>query len=370
MAVIEQRKTKDGKVSYRAKIRLKGFPAQTSTHARLIDAKRWVSQTEAALREGRHFKDTEAKKRTLEELIDVYIRDYLPSKKKSELKQGAQLKWWKEQLGYLSLADVTPAILAEKKNELLQGVTYRGTKRSPSTVARYLAALSHVFSTAVRELGWIDDNPMRKVTKPKEARGRVRFLDEEELERLLVVCKESSNQHLYPIVRLALLTGMRHGEIVNLTWQNVDFDKKRIILHETKNGERRSVPLSDIAIEMLRDISKKRLSSYSLLFPSSMSRRVGSLQAAISRGILRFQKPVQIRSAWEASLQKACIKDFRFHDLRHCAASYLLMSGASLAELAEILGHKTLAMVKRYAHLSDSHKHAVVEKMNKKYLGE
>ena len=84
--------------------------------------------------------------------------------------------------------------------------------------------------------------------------------------------------------------------------------------------------------------------------------------------IQKSQVPAVIRSAWEQALKKAEIDDFRFHDLRHCAASYLAMSGASLSEIAEILGHKTLAMVKRYAHLSDTHKHAVIDRMNKTFL--
>lgn len=185
VAVIEKRTTKDGKDHYRVKVRLKGYPPQTSTHEKITDAKRWAQKTEAALRKGRHFKTVESKKHTLSELIDLYIRVYLPHKKKSEKKQSAQLLWWKEQLGHHVLADLTPGLIVEKKNLLANGITYRGSKRSPSTVIRYMAALSHVFSIAVRELGWLEDNPMRKVSKPKEARGRVRFLEEDELARLL-----------------------------------------------------------------------------------------------------------------------------------------------------------------------------------------
>ena len=87
------------------------------------------------------------------------------------------------------------------------------------------------------------------------------------------------------------------------------------------------------------------------------------------RRVQKVQKPAELRGAWVAAMKKAGLRDFRFHDLRHCAASYLAMSGASLAEIADILGHKTLAMVKRYAHLSDSHKHTVVDRMNKHFLG-
>ncbi len=360
MAVIEKRKTQAGKIQYRVKVRLKGFPPQTSTHARLTDAKRWAQDTESAIREGRHFKTVESKKHTLGELIDRYIRDVLPQKEKSQKKQTAQLLWWKEQLGSYSLAEMTPALVAEKRDELFRGITYRGTQRSGATVVRYLSALSHAFTVAIKEWGWIEDSPMRKVTKLKESRGRVRFLDEEERERLLIACKESTNPHLFPVVLIALSTGMRYGEIISLTWPDVDLPRKRVILHETKNGERRAVPIAGQAIELLAQLEKKRRIDTILLFPklrSTPSSRI--LQKDDIERVQKAQKPTQLRSPWTIALAKAEIRDFRFHDLRHCAASYLAMSGASLAEIADILGHKTLAMVKRYAHLSDSHKHTV-----------
>ena len=367
MAVIEKRTTSDGKTHYRVKVRLKGYPPQTTTHERLADAKRWAQQTEAAIREGRHFKTTEAKKHTLGELIDRYIRDVLPRKEKSRLKQTAQLLWWKEQLGSYALADITAPLICEKRDELSRGTTCRGAQRSPSTVIRYLSALSHAFTIAVKDWGWLEDSPMRKVSKLKESRGRVRFLDEEERERLLQACKESLNPHLHPIVMIAISTGMRYSEIVNLTWVDVDLPRKRIILQETKNGERRAVPLAGIAYDLLALLEKERWSDGSLIFPKIKDASL-TFQKHSMEEVQKAQKPVHLRSAWNNALRKAGIKDFRFHDLRHCAASYLAMSGASLAEIAEILGHKTLAMVKRYAHLSDSHKHGVVDRMNKNFL--
>jgi integrase len=379
MAVIEKRKTKDGKEQYRVKIRLRGFPPQTATFTRAADAKRWAQQTEAAIREGRHFKTTEAKKHTLGQLIDRYIRDVLPQKKKSQKKQTAQLQWWKEVIGSYLLADISPALIGEKRDELSNGMTYRGTKRSPATVVRYLSALSHAFSIAVKEWGWLEDSPMRKVSKLKESRGRVRFLEEHERERLLQACKDSSNPALYPVVMLAISTGMRYSEILNLTWADVDLNRKRIILQETKNGERRAVPVAGQALELLFQLEKKRRIDTQLLFPKTKFQNSSqasnenhchpSFQKHELDRVQKVQKPVQLRSAWETALKKAQIENFRFHDLRHCAASYLAMSGASLAEIADILGHKTLAMVKRYAHLSDSHKFTVVDRMNKSFLG-
>ena len=371
MAVIEKRRTKDGKIQYRVKVRLKGFPPQTSTHEKISDAKRWAQDTESAIRDGRHFKTTEAKKHTLGELVDRYIRDVLPQKKKSQKKQTAQLLWWKDQIGSYLLSDITPALIGEKRDDLLRGITYRKTQRSAATVVRCLSSLSHAFTIAVNEWGWLEDSPMRKVAKLKEARGRVRFLEEKDRENLLQACRESLNPHLYPVVLIAISTGMRYGEIINLTWADVDLSRERIILQDTKNGERRAVPIAGQAIELLKQMEKKRRIDTNLLFPKIRKGQQADamLQKPNFDKVQKVQKPAQLRSAWITALKKAEIEDFRFHDLRHCAASYLAMSGASLAEIADILGHKTLAMVKRYAHLSDSHKHTVIDRMNKHFIG-
>lgn len=352
MASIKERKDKNGKSRYHVQVRIKGTPPQHASFKRKTDAERWIQQTEAAIREGRHFKTTEAKKHTLGDLIDRYIKDVLPTKKTNQKRQAAQLLWWKKQIGSFLLSDITPAFIAEQRDVLLRGTTRRGKLRTPATVVRYMAALSHAFSVAFKEWGWIEDSPMRKVRKPREARGRVRFLDDEERERLLVACKESTNSYLYMIVVIALSTGMRLSEILNLEWRDVDLDKGRVILHETKNGEVRQVAIAGHALELLKKHDKVRRFDSNLLFPGKFPR-----------------KPIDIRSAWESALNRAEISDLRFHDLRHCCASYLAMNGASLAEIAEVLGHKTLAMVKRYAHLSDSHTAGVLANMNKKIFG-
>lgn len=212
MANIEKRPSGKGQTSYRVKVRLKGFPVQSATFERLTDARKWAQDTESAIRNGRHFKTSEAKRRTLAELVDRYIASILPTKPKSRAKQTAQLEWWKEQIGAYVLADVTPSLIVQHRDKLSGGITVRGKRRSPATVVRYMAALSHAFSVAVKEWGWIDDSPMRKVTKPRESRGRVRFLSDEERPRLLKACKESSNPYLYPVVVLALSTGCATGK--------------------------------------------------------------------------------------------------------------------------------------------------------------
>lgn len=363
MASIRKRSNKDGSASYRVDVRLKGFLPQRATFKRLTDAKKWAGQTEAAIREGRYFKTAEAQKHTMADLIDRYIRDVLPTKPKQINSQKAQLEWFKQQIGEYTLANTTPAEIAECRDKLLAGKTKQGAQRSPATVTRYLAALSHAFSIAVNEWGWLDDSPMRKVKKPKEPRGRVRFLSEDETingevisgerTKLLKACKESSNTYLYPVVVLALSTGMRQGEIMGLKWLDVELHQGRITLYETKNGEIRVVPLAGHALELLKEHAKVRSINSSLLFP----------------GKTKGDKPMDLRSPWLSALKTAEIEDFRFHDLRHSAASYLAMNGASLTEIADVLGHKTLQMVKRYSHLSEAHTASVVSRMNEKIFG-
>ena len=357
MANIEKRISNDGKNSYRVKVRLKGYPSHSATFERLTDAKKWAQHIESAIREGRHFKTTEAKRHTLAELIDRYIKIVLPSKPKAIQKQTALLQRWKDGIGSYALIDVTPSVIAECRDKLASEITLRGKVRSPATVNRYMAALSIALSTAMKEWGWLDDTPMRKVTKGKESRGRVRFLSDDERTHLLKACKESSNPYLYPIVVLALSTGMRQGEIMGLTWDVVDLNEGRAILHETKNGERRAIAITGHALELLKDLCKVRRIDIKLLFPAK------------ENAPQKPQKHMDLRTPWERAVKKAELQDFKFHDLRHSAASYLAMNGASLAEIAEVLGHKTLHMVKRYAHLSEGHTARVVASMNDMIFG-
>jgi len=353
MAYIQERETQDGKTHYRVQVRLKGFPVTTATFERKTDAKLWAQQTEAAMREGRHFKTSEAKKHTLGDLIDRYIDSVVPTKPKNAPTCTAQLRWWQSQMGHYLLADLTPSLIAEQRDKLLKGITKQGKIRSPSTVVRYLAALSHALTVAMKEWGWIEDSPMRKISKPQEPRGRVRFLSDEERTLLLAACQQSTNPYLYLVVVLALSTGMRQGEIMNLRWEDVDIFRGRILLQKTKNGECRTVPIRGLALHLLSQEHQKRIQDLGLLFPCKENP----------------QKPIDLRFPWKKVIKLAGIKDFRFHDCRHSCASYLLMNGASLIEIAEILGHKTMSMVKRYAHLSEAHAGKVLEKMNQQIFG-
>jgi integrase len=361
MANIQKRVLKSGETSYRVQIRIKGYPTETASFARLTDAKHWAQQTEADIRRGKHFKSSEAKKHTLAQAIERYSKEVL-SQRKNPVNQITYLNWWKKELGVYALADVTPALIVEKRNGLVGAVNYYGRSVGQVTVNRYTQCLSHVFTIAKKEWGWISENPVMNISKFKEPRGRVRFLSDEEREALLEACKLSDNAYLYTIVVLALSTGARKMELLNLKWPDVDFNRGVITLHETKNGERRVLPLQGHAMDMMRAHAKIRPLGCEFVFPSKKVSKDKS-------GKIIFQ-PIDIRTAWENAIEKAAIQDFRFHDLRHSAASYLAMNNASLSEIAEILGHKTLSMVKRYAHLSEAHTSAVVAKMNERIFGD
>jgi integrase len=352
MATTEKRTALDGSISYRVKIRLKGYPVQTATFERLTDAKKWIASTESAIREGRYFKTSESKKRTLKELINRYIKEILPQKPRSIITQKAQLEWWSEKIGDYFLADLTPALITEYRNKIIVEPNKRGEKRTPSTANRYHTAISHCFTIAAKEWEWMQENPMTKVSKLKEPRGRTRFLDDEERERFLKVCKVSQSPFLYVLVVLALSTAARKDEILSLRWKDVDLQRGLIFLHDTKNGDKRSLPLVGVAKDLMKAHFKNRNENTDLVFPAK-----------------NLKEAIDIRTPFETALKKAEIEDFKWHDLRHSAASYLAMDGASLAEIAAVLGHKTLSMVKRYSHLSDNHTAGVVEKMNNKIFG-
>ena len=140
---------------------------------------------------------------------------------------------------------------------------------------------------------------------------------------------------------------------MGLTWDRVDLKAGTAFLEVTKSGERRTLPIRGPALKSLIEYAKVRRLDSKFVFPS-----------------LDGRKSFSFRPYWERALNRAEIEDFRFHDLRHTTASYLAMNGATLIEIADVLGHKTLEMVKRYAHLADSHKAGVLEKMNAAVFGE
>ena len=257
-------------------------------------------------------------------------------------------------IGELALAEITPALISECRDRLAKEVTSRGRVRSNASLNRYIAVLSSVMSVGVREWQWIEENPVSKLRKLKESKGRERLLSEDELDLLLEATKQSANKDLHTAVVLALSTGARKMEIWGLRWRDIDLNEGLATLHQTKNGETRTVPIQVYALDLMRKRSKVRRIDTDLVFPSMVDP----------------QKPFDFRKAWEKVLSKAGIQDFCWHDFRHISGSYLAMGEASTREIAEFLGHKTLQMAMRYSHLSQKHSVSVVRNMNQKMFGD
>lgn len=364
MATIDKRIATDGTTTYRARVRKLGYPTRTKTFSRKTDAAAWARALESRIDKGQAIPDQHTARRTVAEAIDRYLHDVLPyqERNRNARNKARLLKWWRDEYGDYSMAAFDPSVIAEARDKLRRSTYQRkGRKgavvekeRTPRTVNTYLMALSSVMTVARDEWLWLDSNPVSKVKKLTEARGRVRFLSDDERDRLLRACRASTSTKLYPVVVLALSTGMRQGEILGLTWDRVDLTRGTIILEETKNDERRAVPLVGHAATVIREYrrSHRRLDT-TMVFPSESGK-----------------KHAEIRMSWRNAVKKAGLEDFRFHDLRHSAASYLAMNGATLTEIADVLGHKTLAMVKRYSHLTEQHTAAVVTRMNEKVFGD
>lgn len=352
MASIQKRISKDGKPSYRAQVRRKGSVPLTMTFDRKTDAKKWAEDREAEIRQGKHFPYAEAKKHTVGDAIDRYIKEVLPNKPKSIELQHPQLLRWKKELGIVCLADLRPSVISEARSQIKNDDITGSKKRSPGSTNRYLAAFSHVLTIAMKEWGWIETNPVLAVSKYKEPPGRNRPLNDAERAQLLDACAVSGNAYLFTIVTIAIATGMRKNEILQLKWADVNLEDGFAIVYDTKNGTSRKAALLGPVLDLVKVLRADAGKEAEFLFPNDSGK-----------------KPLDIRSAWEFARKRAKLEDFRFHDLRHTAASYLAMSGASLPTISEVLGHKSYEMVKRYAHLTDSHITAEVAKMNKKIFG-
>lgn len=355
MATIQKRKKKDGTVTYTATIRVKGYPTINATFEKLTSARAWIAQHEPLMKEGRHITDYEAKKHTLNDLIDRYIRVELPKRKPTDhQKYKMQLAWWSKHIGKYLLSKITPALLSECKELLIteESPKPKGDKktRSEATANRYMACLSIVLSKASKEWGWMDENPMLKVRKFTEKATKDRFLMPEEINRLLEACTtfelkgECYHQETYLFVLIALSTGARYSEIHGLRWQDVDLKNRQFYFLETKNGENRGVPMTNTVYKVLTDFKKVRNIKSNYLFTTKDGNNLIDMR-------VRFYKV----------LEKADVKNCRFHDLRHTVASHIAMNGGSLLDIASVTGHKTMQMVKRYSHLTQKHTAALLQ---------
>ncbi len=341
MATIRKRPGKRG-IRWQAIVRIGGHRTQRETFSTKAAAQNWARTTESAIVDGKRLPTREAKRRTVRDLLERYKTSEIPKKGDTD-NPTRQADFWIARLGDLRLFQLSPAVVVEVRDEM-------HLKRSAATVNRYLALLSHACTTAVREWEWMESNPLRRVKRLKEPPGRVRYLNDGERNRLLAAVKASDYPYLNVITLIAITTGARRGEIFGLRWRDIDLTARRAVLHKTKNSERRSLTLVGPVVDELKKHRKIRSLTNDYLFTPNGGRSF------------------EFRNAWNKALQDAEITDFRFHDLRHCCASYLAMNGATTAEIAAVLGHKTLAMVKRYSHLSDEHVRGIVERTAAKVL--
>lgn len=236
--------------------------------------------------------------------------------------------------GNLPLRSFTTRLLEEWQ-------TKRMEINKPATVNRLLATTKHMFTKAA-EWEMVDESVLKRVRTVKllpENNRRLRFLNKEECQSLVSVCPS----YLKPIVITALNTGMRKEEILSLQWEkHVDLRHGFILLDVTKNGERRELPIN----QTLRNALSK------------VTRRLDSPYVFTDEKGSRFK---DIKKGFNAACRRAGIKDFHFHDLRHTFASHLVMVGVDITTIKELLGHKTLTMTLRYAHLAPSHKVKAVD---------
>lgn len=344
MATFRARQNKKRQVRWQAQVRRKGHPPVTATLSTKTGAMAWAKRLEVAMETDRLLPGMEATKHTLNEAIDRYLSrgltDLVPRARQS---RKHHLEFWRGKLGAHTLANLTPVSIADT----LDGLLERGV--APPTTNRYLASLSVVLELCCRELEWMETNPVRRVKRQKENPGRLRYLSLDEKDRLLAACQESKDSRLYPLVLFAMFTGARKGELLGLRWADVDALDLSAVLNKTKNRDRRTLHFPGPLGETLREMSRTpHISGY--LFASIHG------------------KPTFPRKAWHHAVEQAEIEDFTFHGLRHTAASYLAMNGANLADIAEVLGHRSLSMTKRYAHLSKSHTKAVTASMVAKNL--
>ena len=213
--------------------------------------------------------------------------------------------------------------------------------KSP-TIRRYLATLSSLFSFAERS-GWLNQNPLARFDKRSlpEAQPRTRFLSKEEYRRLL----SASKPHLKPIIEMAVETGLRSEELLGLRWEQVDLERREVRLTVTKSNRPRVVPLSDRVVAIL--VARPRIADCPFVF---INPSTGNRYKTVKR-------------AFQTTCRRSGIEDLRFHDLRHTFASWAVQNGADLYRLSRILGHSTLQMTTRYAHLATEQLHEVVKGM-------
>lgn len=330
------------------------MPAQSRTFEKKAEAEQWARDVENQHDRGVFVDRKEAETTSLNEALARYLREVTPSKKGAYQQEYLIKAWQKDSLASRMLANLRSADFAAWRDaRLAEGL-------SQQTVRHKLNLISSIFSTAAREWGIPVTNPIANIRKPPVAKSRDRRLVGDEEKRLLDAIaaanardkdgNDRSNPWIAPVVRLALETGMRQGELLDLEWKHVDLKRCTAHLPETKNGTARTVPLSSVAVAVLDALPRPIKGGK--VFPTSESAFKQAWQKAVRRARKAYEKEQIAAGISEKKIQEdPLLLDLHFHDLRHEATSRLFEKGLDVMEVASVTGHKTLQMLKRYTHL-------------------
>lgn len=355
MAAIRKR----GELQWQARVRRKGYPDQVKTLETRAEAEAWARQLESEIDRGIFVSRAEAEATSLHDLLARYEREIVPSKRGEVQERSVIRAWQATDLARRPVASVRGADVAKLRDDWTKTL-------KPATVLRRLAVLSHLFNMARKEWGMESlSNPVELVRKPQPNNARSRRIasseelsgratDDGELERVIAA---SGSSVLPAIIRLAVETAMRRGEIVALRWEHIDSRRQVAHLPVTKNGSSRDVPLSSRAVSVLQELKQ-----------AAEARAAGAAKVAylLSGPVFRIRTDAVTR-AFERAVDRArnayldeCkeskrqpdakyLVDLRFHDLRHEATSRLA-SVYQLHELTKVTGHKDPRMLMRYYH--------------------
>jgi integrase len=267
----------------------------------------------------------EAANATVSDMIAKYQREVLPHKRSHTVQSYILSHFQRHPIAKRRVNDITTQDFIAFKEERL-------TQVSATTFNHQIAIISHAFETAIKEWSWpIRSNPLKNLRRPKNNPGRERRITTDEWHRLEKAAITSRRDYLLPVMRLAVETGMRCGEILGITWDNIDWNNRTLHLPLTKNGYARTIPLSSKALSVLQEIKQA-------IKPSKDNRAFMITGNAF-------------KLAWQRLCKRAEVVDLHFHDLRHEAISRFIERGLSIPEVALISGHRDYRMLARYTHL-------------------
>ena len=327
---IKARRNADGSTSFDAQLFVKPFPRTQQSFATKAEAITWRANLKAELVKQRQEGNPrpELATLTLAGLNAEYLKDPETKVLASFNDRERHLKWWSVKYGTVKVLDFGVMQGREARDALLP-------KMEAASVNRMLASQRAAWNWG-RAAGLVaKDRAWPPRLMLSEPRARVRFLDDEELKRVLEAARAHSPV-LYAAVTVALACGCRAGEMMRLEWKDIDFGRSTVTFLETKNGSARSVHLPSIAAEALKALKSGAVVSVKHVFTN------------------RYGKPLTTQGLdrqWRLVRIAAKLKDFRWHDLRHSCASYLVQHGASLVEAGHVLGHKSVQVTAKYAHL-------------------